>query len=150
MTRPLLVVRVGPYDFGAPISAVTEILSRPEVTALPRVPQVVAGMAVVRGQPLAVLSLRPLLGLERSDSPLALRWQWEHGVVLVTVDEVDSLDEVGAALPAEVWAGLIPASVAPWVTAGHRYRHGWLWEWPVDLPELLLRAATMGTGQVAS
>lgn len=141
MSRPLLVVRVGPYDFGAPIMAVTEILTLPEVTPLPRLPQVVAGMAVVRGQPLPVFTLRPLLGLEGEPSPLALRWQWEGGVVLVMVDEVDSLGEAGPPLTPEAWAGLIPATVAPWVVAGHRHRQGWLWEWPPDLPDLLLRAA---------
>ena len=64
MTSSVLTARVGPYLFGAPVSAVTEILPRPAVTPIPRTPPVVAGVAVVRGQPLVVFSLRAALGLE--------------------------------------------------------------------------------------
>jgi purine-binding chemotaxis protein CheW len=146
MSQPLLKVRVGPYGFGAPIGAVVEILGQPTVTPLPRMPSVVAGMAVVRGQPLAVLTLRPVIGLEGEAAPLALRWQTAQGAVLVTVDQVDALGEAGPTLPAEAWAGLVPPRVLPWIRACHPAGDGWLWEWPPDLPTLLLRAAGEGTG----
>lgn len=140
MTSSLLVVRVGPYTFGAPTEAVTEILGQPPLTPLPRTPAVVAGMAVVRGQPLAVLTVRPLIGLERVDAVLVLRWQGPGGVVLVAVDQVETLIVPGVELPSEAWAGLVPVDVMPLIVASYRHGNDWLWAWPPNLPDLLLRS----------
>jgi purine-binding chemotaxis protein CheW len=147
MTTPLLTVKVGPHTFGAPTTTVTEILGHTNLTPLPRTPAVVAGVAVVRGQPLAVLSMRPLLHLAPNPAFLSLRWQTETGVVLLAVDEVESLVDPGPELPAEAWTGLVPASLIPLVSAAHRHGDGWLWAWPPDLPDRLLRQLQTGTAE---
>jgi purine-binding chemotaxis protein CheW len=144
MTEQLLVVRVGTYLFGAPVSAVTEILAKPALTPIPKTPALIAGVAVVRGQPLAVLSVRPLLELTPADVTMALRWGGARGVTLVAVDHVESLWTPGAALPHEAWSGLVPSQVAPWITAAYRYDAQWLWAWAPDLPDRLQDTLTGG------
>ena len=139
----VLLVQVGPYTFGAPVAAVTEILARPAVTRVPRTPPVVAGVAVVRGQPLPVLSCGPLLGLEGGPVAVALRW----GPVLVAVDAVEGLWQPSAALDPATWRDLVPAAARPWVEAGYRHDSRWVWAWPPDLPERLARPPETGSGE---
>lgn len=144
MTSPLLTTRVGPYLFGAPVTAVTEILSRPTITRVPRTPSTVAGVAVVRGQPLAVFTLRPAVGLEAASVPIALRWASAGSVALIAVDRVESLWTPGDPLPADVWSALVPTGLAPWIASGYRYEQEWLWAWPEDLPQRLQNTLTGG------
>ncbi|MCL8207541.1 MAG: chemotaxis protein CheW [Actinomycetia bacterium] len=133
----LLIVHVGPYVFGAPVAMVSEILARPAVTRVPRTPPVVAGVAVVRGQPLAVLTCRPLLGLPVESVPVALRWGEGRGVALVAADQVEQLWTPGDPLPPETWQDVVPAEARPWIAAGYRQADRWIWAWPADLPERL-------------
>ncbi|MCY0863409.1 MAG: chemotaxis protein CheW [Sulfobacillus sp.] len=137
MNEQLLAVRVGPYLFGAPVSSVTEILAKPSVTRIPRTPSVIAGVAVVRGQPLAVLTLRPALDLPPDDVTLALRWGGHRGAALVAVDQVESLWNPANPLPPELWQGLVPTHVAGWIPRAYRTGDEWLWEWAEDLPDRL-------------
>ena len=135
MTSALLTARIGPYLFGAPVSAVTEILSHPAVTRIPRTPPLVAGVAVVRGQPLAVFTLRSAVGLDLGPVSMALRWAGPSGVALVAVDQVQSLWQPRDPLPPDAWNGLVPGELIPWIASGHRVGQEWLWAWPEDLPE---------------
>lgn len=133
----LLIVHVGPYVFGAPVEMVSEILARPAVTRVPRTPPVVAGVAVVRGQPLAVLTCRPLLGLPAEAVPVALRWGEGRGVALVAVDQVEQLWTPAEALAPETWQDVVPPQVRNWIAAGFRHADRWVWAWPPDLPDRL-------------
>ncbi len=135
MSTALLTARVDRYWFGAPVTAVTEILARPAVTRIPRVAESVVGVAVVRGQALAVLSLRPMVGVPPTEVALALRWPTARGVVLVAVDQVESLWVAEHPVPAERWADLVPPAMRSWITGGYRFGEEWLWEWPEDLPD---------------
>jgi len=144
MSSPLLTTRVGPYLFGAPVTVVTEILARPTITRIPHTPPAVAGVAVVRGQPLAVFTLRPAVGLDPTTVPIVLRWASPLGVALIAVDQVESLWTPGESLPLDVWTSLVPQSITPWIASGYRYAHEWLWAWPDDLPQRLQSTLTGG------
>lgn len=133
----LLTVRVGPYFFGAPVSAVTEILAEPHVTPIPRTPAAIAGVAVVRGQPLTVLTLRPALSLPPEPVSMALRWGGHRGTSLIAVDQVESLWTPEAPLARSAWADLLPGEVASWVSQAFRVGSEWLWAWSDDLPDRL-------------
>ncbi|MCL6562439.1 MAG: chemotaxis protein CheW [Firmicutes bacterium] len=137
MEQSLLVCQVGSHWLGAPIAQVTEILDRPQPVPVPRTPSLVAGLAVVRGQPLALWTLRPLLGLEPTAPRYALRWEFEGEVVLVAVDAVEALWEPTEPLPVDAWQGLVPASFRFLVSTGWRYQDGWLWGLEPDLPSKL-------------
>ncbi|MBX5466175.1 MAG: chemotaxis protein CheW [Firmicutes bacterium] len=145
MAESLLVCQIGPYGFGAPIAQVTEILDRPTEVRVPRTPPLVSGVAVVRGQPLALWTLRPLLGLDPTAARFALRWEVGGEVVLVAVDGVDALWEPGPPLAREAWQGLLPPRILPLVSAGWRYGPGWVWAFEPDLPiRLRAEAETWG------
>lgn len=141
----ILAVRIGSYLFGAPVVAVTEILSHLEVTRIPQAPALIAGVAVVRGQPLEVWTLRPALGLDDAQPVLALRWEGARGVSLLAVDVVESLWSPGEALVHDLWENLVPTAIAPWVENGYRHEKEWLWGFAADLPDRL-QTAILGTG----
>ncbi len=137
MEGQLLTVTVGDYMFGAPVSAVTEILANPQVTAIPRTPPVIAGVAVVRGQALTVLTIRPALNLPPAPVPMALRWGGHRGTSLIAVDRVDSLWTPNEPLAEDKWQGLVPPAIVELLTAGYRSGSEWLWAWAEDLPDRL-------------
>lgn len=60
----LLVLRLGGESHGLPVAAVREVLSRPQVTPLPLAPSFLAGLLNLRGEIVAALDLRALLGIE--------------------------------------------------------------------------------------
>jgi purine-binding chemotaxis protein CheW len=137
MSRELLAVRIGPYLFGAPVLAVAEILQPSQVTRVPKVPPQVAGIAVVRGLPLTVLTLRPALSLPSGRVESVLRWTGDRNTALVHVDEVIGLVAVEDPLPRDSWATLVPPAAAAWVTDAYRWQEEWVWGWPDDLPARL-------------
>ncbi len=137
MEEQLLTVRIGTYLFGAPVSAVTEILADPSVTGIPKTPPLIAGVAVVRGQPLTVLTLRPHLGLESAPVKMALRWGGHRGTSLIAVDQVESLWAPGAPLPDDTWRDLVPPEAVSWITRAFRMGDEWLWAWSEELPDRL-------------
>lgn len=141
MEQQLLTVRIGPFLFGAPVPAVTEILAEPGSTPIPKTPPMIAGVAVVRGQPLTVLTLRPALGLESGPVHMALRWGGHRGTSLVAVDQVESLWTPGAPLPDDTWRDLVPPEAVPWITQGFRQNGQWLWAWADDLPDRIQESA---------
>ncbi|AUW94061.1 MAG: chemotaxis protein CheW [Sulfobacillus thermosulfidooxidans] len=149
MEEQLLTVRVGSYLFGAPVTAVTEILSNLSVTHIPQTPELIAGVAVVRGQPLEVWTLGAPLGLPPKDVGLALRWESSRGVSLVAVDMVESLWTPGPPLSRDLWENLIPQAAAPWVVGAYRMESEWLWAFAPDLPDRL-QASVLGSGRVAT
>ncbi len=60
----VMLVEVGGSSYALPVSALREIVRLPPLTRVPGLPEFVAGLANVRGRVLAVIDLRPLLGLE--------------------------------------------------------------------------------------
>ncbi len=138
MEEQLLTVRVGSYLFGAPVSSVTEILADTGVTPIPRTPSIVAGVSVVRGQPLMILSIRPLLSLPQAPVTMALRWGGRRSTYLIAVDRVEGLYAPDQPLPPDSWMGLVPEGVTSWVQDGFRWRGEWLWAWTSDLPDRLM------------
>ncbi|MCY0878901.1 MAG: chemotaxis protein CheW [Firmicutes bacterium] len=144
MNQELLVVRIGPYFFGAPVLAVAEILQLSDVTRIPRVPPQVAGIAVVRGLPLMVMTLSPALGLPAERMEFVLRWAGDRNTALVHVDEVVGLVQVDHPLPKDSWATLVPPAAANWVVDVYRWHDEWLWAWPEDLPQRLAAELTGG------
>lgn len=149
MEEQLLTVRVGPYLFGAPVTAVTEILSHLSVTHIPQTPDLIAGVAVVRGQPLEVWALWAPLGLEPRQIALALRWESARGVSLVAVDAVESLWSPGQPLARDLWDSLVPPAISPWVESGYRMESEWLWSLAADLPDRL-QSSILGGGRLAA
>lgn len=137
MEGQLLTVTIGDYVFGAPVAAVTEILASPQVTTIPRTPSVIAGVAVVRGQALTVLTLRPYLNLPASSVPMALRWGGHRGTLLIAVDRVDSLWTPNEPMAEDKWQGLVPQTMVGFLAAGYRSGSEWLWAWADDLPDRL-------------
>lgn len=137
MDQQLLAVRVGPYLFGAPVAAVKEILAKPVVTPIPRTPPMVAGVTVIRGQPLAVLTIRPALQLPEDEVSMVLRWGGDRGAFLIAVDAVESLRTPGKSLPRDTWSTLVPAAIEPWITNAYRDGSEWIWAWAEDLPDRL-------------
>lgn len=145
MEGQLLTVKVGPYFFGAPVTAVSEILAEPEITAIPQTPPSVAGVALVRGQPLTVLTLRPWLNLPSVPVSMALRWGGHRGRSLIAVDQVENLWTPSDALERDGWLGLLPPTVSALVTDGYRFQSEWLWAWAEDLPERLHQTLSSAT-----
>ncbi|PSR22782.1 MAG: chemotaxis protein CheW [Sulfobacillus acidophilus] len=135
MESQLLTVKIGPYFFGAPVSAVTEILADPAITPIPKTPSSIAGVAVVRGQALTVLTLHPALNLPQGSVRMALRWGDHRGTSLIAVDHVESLWTPAAPIPPERWQGLVPAALVAMITNAYRWDQEWLWEWSEDLPD---------------
>ena len=62
----LLTLRLGDEYHGIPVAAVREVLSHPRVTPLPLAPAFLTGLLNLRGEIVAVLDLRVLLGLTPS------------------------------------------------------------------------------------
>jgi purine-binding chemotaxis protein CheW len=146
MSGQLLIVDIGGYTFGAPVEAVAEILATPTVTPIPQTPAAVAGVAMVRGQALTVLTLRPSFGMSDAPVALALRWGGQRGTALVAIDRVDSLWEAPSdPLPDEAWHHLVPPAIAQLVTCGYRFGSDWLWSLAPDLPERLYQSLLSAT-----
>lgn len=61
-------VRVGETLFGVPITCILEILGAPATQRVPLAPSFVGGLVHYRGEMLAAVSLRSLLGLEGSSA----------------------------------------------------------------------------------
>ncbi len=134
---PLLICRIGPYALGIPIVVITEILDHLAIQPLPHVPDTLAGVAVVRGQPLSVWTLGPLLRTPKEPIRLTLRWEWNQHAVLLAVDRVDSLWQPGEAIASERWEGVVPTVLRPWIAEAFRHGEEWLWALPPDVPERL-------------
>jgi purine-binding chemotaxis protein CheW len=120
-----LLARAGGARFLVPAAHVGEVLRMPELTRVPGSPRWVPGVANVRGQVLAVLDLRPLLGLPQDIDavrPRLLRLDAGGVDVGLRVDAVDGvadpdLEQVeplppGAAAP-DLFTGVISAAGAP-------------------------------------
>ncbi|NMP24339.1 chemotaxis protein CheW [Sulfobacillus harzensis] len=137
MESQLLTVKIGPYLWGAPVTHVTEILASPGVTPIPQTPPAIAGVAVIRGQALTVLTLRPMLNLASDAVGMALRWGSQRGSFLVAVDQVEGLWAPTEPMHEERWSGLVSPAVAPLVKAAYRWDSEWLWEWIADMPDRL-------------
>jgi purine-binding chemotaxis protein CheW len=120
-----LLARIGGARFIVPAARVGEVLRMPDLTRVPGLPSWVPGVANIRGQVLAVLDLRPLLGLVQDSGavrPRLLRLDIGGLEVGLRVDAVDGvadldLDQLeplppGAAAP-DLFVGVISASGAP-------------------------------------
>lgn len=120
-----LLARTGGARFIVPAALVGEVLRMPDLTRVPGLPRWVPGVANVRGQVLAVVDLRPLLGLPHDTDavrPRLLRLEAGGVEVGLQVDAVDGVADLdleqpeplppGAAAP-ELFAGVISAAGAP-------------------------------------
>ncbi len=74
-----MLLGIGGSTYAMPVAAVREIVRLPAVTRVPGLPAFVTGLANVRGRVLAVLDLRPLLGLDAA-----------RGERLVILDRADA------------------------------------------------------------
>jgi purine-binding chemotaxis protein CheW len=120
-----LRARAGGARFLVPAAQVGEVLRLPELTRVPGLPRWVPGVANVRGQVLAVLDLRPLLGLPQDTDavrPRLLRLDAGGVDVGLRVDAVDGVADADLAhaepLPpgaaaADLFSGVISAAGAP-------------------------------------
>lgn len=95
--RRVLMVRLDDLRLALPLDAVVEVLPAMACTPLPGAPQVVVGVANLRGEPLALLDLRTRLGGEvREPHPddHVVVCRVADRLVGVWLDHVTGLDEV--------------------------------------------------------
>jgi chemotaxis signal transduction protein len=133
----VLVVQVGPFWLGCPIRCVTEILPTPRIVRVPSTPAMLRGVSMVRGQPLAVWSIAPLLGLPLQEVRLAVRWSTRSGAALLAVDEVDRLLHVEFSQKEDAWKGLVPEPIQPLLSGAALVSDEWLWRLTEDAVEQL-------------
>lgn len=120
-----LLARTGAARLILPAARVGEVLRMPELTRVPGLPSWVPGVANIRGQVLAVVDLRPLLGLSQDHAavrPRLLRLDTDGVEVGLRVDAVDGVADLdldrseplppGAAAP-ELFVGVISAAGTP-------------------------------------
>lgn len=88
-------LRVGGTLFGVPIASVLEIVGRPLVQPVPLAPDFLGGLTHYRGEALAVVSLRRLLGMDPALLPEDLfvleSQQGPFGLLVDSVGEVLSV-----------------------------------------------------------
>ena len=96
-----IVFLLGATRYGIPIRNVLEMDAVPRITVVPNVPAFVRGVTNLRGEIVAVLDLRTLLGLDRADSP-------ERGRILI----VRTTDQQTAALAVDEVRGTTELSLA--------------------------------------
>jgi len=138
MSDALLTVRIGAYLWGVPTDVITEIIAQPTLTPIPQTAATVRGIAVVRGQPLPVLSPHAWWADPPGTVPLALRWATADGPVLIAVDAVEALWVPDRpALPVESWRAVVPADLLPLIAAVYRREAEWLWQATPQWPDLL-------------
>lgn len=141
MTQQLLVVQIGAYRWAVSPGHVQEIVARPRVTRIPQTRPILAGVVVMRGQPLPVVVPHPLWGDPAPETVrYAMRWHTEQGPVLVGVDAVDTLWTVtDDPLPVSAWSGVVPAELHSFIDAVYRRDTAWIWVAPPTWPILLLQ-----------
>jgi len=153
MADNVLAVRIGGYRIGCPVRLVTEILSRPKITRVPRTAKILRGVSIVRGQPLAVWSIAPLLSLPQDEVQLVVRWTTSTGAALLAVDEVDRLVAAEFSTPKEAWQDLLSPTVALLVSGAELMDGEWLWRLSDDtidqLQNLALRDAKEGVARAS-
>ena len=96
---PVLILRCGAFLAALPVSQVVEIFRPLPVDPLGEVPSFVRGVAMVRGNPTAVLDLRRLLGEDWAGE--ARRWvslRLESRSVALAVDEVFAVRDMDLSL----------------------------------------------------
>jgi purine-binding chemotaxis protein CheW len=96
-----IVFLLGATRYGIPIRNVLEMDAMPRITVVPNVPAFVRGVTNLRGEIVAVLDLRTLLGLDRADSG-------ERGRILI----VRTSDQQTAALAVDEVRGTTELSLA--------------------------------------
>ena len=99
MRDGLVVFRLGGERYGIPLSCVRELGRVPPITLVPRLPAFVSGVANLRGNVLAIIDLRPVVGTSAASAgdPNARRMMVVNvdGVVAgVLVDAVDGVIDV--------------------------------------------------------
>lgn len=95
----VVVFQLADEQYGIGIALVREIIRPPVITAVPRTPAYVSGVANLRGRVLPVLDLRLRFGLRATDEP--------PPAARVIVLEIDGVS-VGAAVDAVVEVARIP------------------------------------------
>lgn len=91
-------LRVGGMLFGVPIVRVLEILGRPLLQPVPLAPEFVGGLVHYRGEVLAAISLRRLLGMDPAPSADdVLVFESPHGPFGLLVDSVGEVLSVSSA-----------------------------------------------------
>lgn len=98
-TQEVCSVRVGETLYGVPIDHVLEILGKPPMQPVPLAPYFIGGLVHYRGEVLAGVSLRRLLGMEAARAPedvLVLETaEGPFGLFVDSVGEVLSVSDAG-------------------------------------------------------
>lgn len=95
MRQCLLVVASGEH-YGVPLADVLEVIDDIRCTAVPGAPPEVVGLALVRDEPLLVLSLAGLLGLEQKDGNIVVVISLDaqrYGLLVDEVVDIASFDD---------------------------------------------------------
>jgi purine-binding chemotaxis protein CheW len=97
-TTQYVTVSVSGQMFGLPIQQVRDVFIVSDLTPVPLAPDAVAGLFNLRGRVMTMLSMRAMLGFERSDQPgaestaIGIEWRGESfGLLVDRVGEVMSL-----------------------------------------------------------
>lgn len=96
--RRYMELRIGTGLFAIPLLSVKEVISRPELTAVPNMPSHFEGMINLRGQILGVYSARRKIGMKTTDK------QVQEVVVILDVNGVKTgviVDDVTRVLHVE-------------------------------------------------
>lgn len=98
----LVTVFIGGQLFGLPILQVRDVFVVSDVTPVPLAPASVAGLFNLRGRVMTMLSMRAMLGFQRSDAAgsettaIGIEWRGESfGLLVDKVGEVVSLAGAG-------------------------------------------------------
>lgn len=98
----LVTVFVGGQMFGLPILQIRDVFLVSDLTPVPLAPASVAGLFNLRGRVMTMLSMRALLGFEKSDAAgsettaIGIEWRAESfGLLVDRVGEVMSLPAAG-------------------------------------------------------
>lgn len=102
--RRYMELRIGTGLFAIPLLSVKEVISRPELTAVPNMPSHFEGMINLRGQILGVYSARRKIGVKTTDKELHLLHRLQEVVVILDINGVKTgviVDDVTRVLHVE-------------------------------------------------
>jgi purine-binding chemotaxis protein CheW len=101
-TTQFVTVNVSGQMFGLPIQQVRDVFIVSDLTPVPLAPDAVAGLFNLRGRVMTMLSMRAMLGFERStqagaeSTAIGIEWRGESfGLLVDKVGEVMSLTAAG-------------------------------------------------------
>ncbi len=120
-----VVFRIGDDRYASPLENVSEISRIPLITPVPQTEDFVVGVANLRGNIVAILDLKPLLGIpEDQDKPLSayrmLLLTHEELAAAVVVDRVEGVVTIDGADIEPPLPGA-PEGMRAWISGHFRY-----------------------------